>query len=217
MFRLVRVFVVSSGPLSCRLGPRRVIGAGRWAVLAAAGARRVASSVPAFVVSCRPGVRRVVCPCVRRVVSSGRLLSRVVRGGSRVVPGGGRLDPLVLVNLGDVAPAPCVSWLSVSGGGLGRGTYLGDGVWATVVGDGGGRRAVVVVVEERVSDVTVSHDQPDLAGIGPRAATCPQEAINCLPLNSAMAQRLLPCDYILEVFGSSLAYCIFFSLYIYII
>ena len=46
------------------------------------------------------------------------------------------MDPLVLVNLGDVAPAPCVSWLSVSGSGLGRGTYLGDGVWATVVDDG---------------------------------------------------------------------------------
>jgi len=84
------------------------------------------------------------------------------------------LDPLALVNLGDVAPAPCVSWLSVSGGGLGRGTYLRDGVWATVVGGGGERRAVVVVVEERVSDVTDSHDQPDLAGIGPRAARCPQ-------------------------------------------
>jgi hypothetical protein len=47
--------------------------------------------------------------------------------------------------------------------------------WATVVDDGGGRRAaVVVVVEERAGDVTVSHNQPDLAGIGPRAARCPQ-------------------------------------------
>jgi hypothetical protein len=84
------------------------------------------------------------------------------------------LDPLALVNRGDVAPAPCIPWLSVSGGGLGWGTHLGDGVWATVVGAGGERRVVVVVVEERAGDVTVSHDQPDLAGIGPRAARCPQ-------------------------------------------
>lgn len=46
------------------------------------------------------------------------------------------MDPLALINVSDVAPAPCVLWLSVSGGGLGWGTHLGDGVWATVVDDG---------------------------------------------------------------------------------
>jgi len=46
--------------------------------------------------------------------------------------------------------------------------------WATVVGNGGRRQAVVVVVEERAGDVTVSHNQLDLAGIGLRAARCPQ-------------------------------------------
>jgi hypothetical protein len=88
--------------------------------------------------------------------------------------------------------------------------------WATVVGDGERRRAVVVVVGERAGDVTISHDEPDLAGSGPRPARCPQEAINCFPLSSAMAQWLLACDYILEVLGSSLACCIFFfTIYIY--
>ena len=43
-----------------------------------------------------------------------------------------------------------------------------------VVGNGGGQWAVVVVVEERAGDVTVSHDELDLAGIGPRATRCPQ-------------------------------------------
>jgi hypothetical protein len=77
---------------------------------------------------------------------------------------------------------------------------------------------VVVVVGGRAGDVTGSHDEPDLAGIGPRAARCPQEAINCLPLNSTVAQRLLACGYILEVLGSSLPCCIFFfTIYIYII
>ena len=42
----------------------------------------------------------------------------------RVVPGSGRLVPLALVNLGDMAPAPCVLWLSVSMGGLVQGAYL---------------------------------------------------------------------------------------------
>ena len=41
-----------------------------------------------------------------------------------VVPGGGHLVLLALINLGDVAPAPCVLWLSVSVGGLVRGAYL---------------------------------------------------------------------------------------------
>jgi len=58
-------------------------------------------------------------------VSSGGSLCHVVPGGGGIIPGGGRLDPLALVNLGDVAPAPCVLWLSVSVGGLVRGTYLG--------------------------------------------------------------------------------------------
>ena len=40
----------------------------------------------------------------------------------------------------------------------------GGGQWC--VGDGGQQRVVVVVVEERAGDVTVSHDQLDLAGIG---------------------------------------------------
>ena len=43
-----------------------------------------------------------------------------------------------------------------------------------VVGNGGGQWVVVVVVEERAGDVTVSHDEPDLAGISPRATRCPQ-------------------------------------------
>ena len=46
------------------------------------------------------------------------------RSPCRVVPGGGHLVPLALVNLGDVAPAPCVLWLSVSVGGLVQGAYL---------------------------------------------------------------------------------------------
>ena len=110
-----------------------------------------------------------------------------------------------------MAPAPCVLWLSVSVGGLGWGTYLADGVWATVVGDSGGRQAVVVVVEERAGDVTVSHNQLDLAGIGPPAARCPQWAINFLPLNSAMAQLVSACDSMCPwLLGSILECCIFF-------
>ena len=42
----------------------------------------------------------------------------------RVVPGSGCLVLLVLVNLGDMAPVPCVLWLSVSMGGLVQGAYL---------------------------------------------------------------------------------------------
>jgi hypothetical protein len=58
------------------------------------------------------------------------------------------LDPLALVNLGDVAPAPCVLWLSVSVGGLVRGTYLGTLLlirrrrrprWPVILDSGGGR------------------------------------------------------------------------------
>ena len=45
------------------------------------------------------------------IVSSPRLLCHVI-------PGSCHLDPLVLVNLGDMVPAPCVLWLSVSVGGL---------------------------------------------------------------------------------------------------
>ena len=43
-----------------------------------------------------------------------------------------------------------------------------------VLGDGGGQWAVVVVVEERAGDVTVSHNELDLAGIGLQATRCPQ-------------------------------------------
>jgi hypothetical protein len=47
--------------------------------------------------------------------------------------------------------------------------------WVVVVAGSGGRRwAVVVVVGERAGDVTASHDQPDLAGIGLQAVRCPQ-------------------------------------------
>ena len=69
----------------------------------------------------------------------------------------------------NVAPVPCVSWLSVSVGGLGWGTYLMDGVWAMVVGNGWWWWWL-----KRAGDVTVSHNQLDLAGISLRAARCPQ-------------------------------------------
>ena len=92
--------------------------------------------------------------------------------------GGGRHPGISTVGAGEP------SWLLAivgSDGGRSR----------VVVGDGGGRRwAVVVVVGERAGDVTVSHDEPDLASSGPRPTRCPQKDINCSPLNSAMAQWL---------------------------
>ena len=41
-----------------------------------------------------------------------------------VIPGGGHLDLLVLVNLGDVAPAPCLFVVVSECGLVGLGTYL---------------------------------------------------------------------------------------------
>jgi len=118
--RVIRAFVVSSGPLLCHvcwsLGARRVVRAfdPPWSCRPSVPAS-VVSSVPALVVSCRP-------PCARRVVPAFVMSSPRLSG--RVVPGGGRLVPLALVNLSDVAPAPCGLWLSVGLGGLVQGTYL---------------------------------------------------------------------------------------------
>ena len=88
--------VVSSGLSSCRAGIRRVMHAGCWA----------------FVL---PWSCHVDLPVL--VVLSPHSLCHVV-------PGGGHLVLLALINLGDMAPAPCVLWLSVSVGGLVRGAYL---------------------------------------------------------------------------------------------
>ena len=104
------------------LAPAGAVVSPRWCcrqpplVLFRPRVRRVIRPLPCRVA--RPPPCHVVCPCVRRVVSSGGSLCHVV-------PGGGRLDPLALVNLGDVAPVPCALWLSVSVGGLVWGTYLG--------------------------------------------------------------------------------------------
>ena len=136
--RVIRAFVVSSGRLLCR-----ALVVGRWScrpgvrpALVVSSVRprlgrvvrpsppwlcrpsvpaSVVSSVPTLVVSCRP-------PCARRVVPAFVMSSPRLSG--RVVPGGGRLVPLALVNLSDVAPAPCGLWLSVGLGGLVQGTYL---------------------------------------------------------------------------------------------
>ena len=74
-----------------------------------------------------------------------------------------------------------------------------------------------MVVGERGGDMTVSHNKLDLAGSGLRPTRCPLEDINCLPLNSAMAQWVSACDCMfLEVLSSSLASCIlFFTVNIY--
>ena len=113
--------MLSLAPAGAVVSPRSVVSP-RWCcrqpllALFRPRVHRVIRPLPCRVV--RPLLCRVVRPCVCCVVSSGGSLCRVV-------PGGGRLDPLALINLGDMAPAPCVLWLSVSMGGLVRGTYLG--------------------------------------------------------------------------------------------
>jgi len=83
--------------------------------------------------------------------------------------------------VGRVGYSPCDSFVYVDDNDGGR-SSSGSQQWAVV--------AVVVVVRERACDVTVSHNQPDLAGICLQAARCPEQAINCLPSNYAMAQRV---------------------------
>ena len=123
--------------ITCRPGLRRVVCAfvvGRcWPLLV-------------LVASCRPSLRslcRVVHPCTCRVMSSSPRslccpgVRYVVPAFScRVVPGGGRLDPLALVTLGDVAPGPC-PFGSCQCGWVGRVGYLPCDSFVVVVVDGG--------------------------------------------------------------------------------
>jgi len=88
-------------------------------------------------------LRRVVCPCACRVMSSSPhslccpgICYVVPTFSCCVVPGGGRLDPLVLVTLSDVAPGPC-PFGSCQCGWVGRVRYLPCDSFVIIVVDGG--------------------------------------------------------------------------------
>ena len=108
-------------------------------MLAPAGAHRVASSVPVFVASCCPSLR---LSCRVSVVSSSPHLLCclgicyvVPTFSCCVVPGGGRLDLLALVSLGDMAPGPC-PFGSCQCGWVGRVRYLPCDSFVVII-DGG--------------------------------------------------------------------------------